>query len=66
MSIFFPYTPDIVIDYFSVKFAIDLTTLSSYETLSITLLANIYFFFYWTIIIYFSLKLFNRLWERFL
>lgn len=65
MSIFFPYSPSIVIEYFTSLFSLDLTTLSTYESLIITILANIYFFIYWFIIIYFSLKIFNRIWERF-
>lgn len=65
MSIFLPYTPDIVLEYFTNKFIVDLTTLTSYESLMITILSNIYFFMYWGIIIYFVLKLFNRIWERF-
>lgn len=65
MSIFFPYSPDVVLNYFTTKFSLDLTTLTSYETLSITLLSNLYFYIYWGFIIYISLKLFNRIWERF-
>ena len=65
MSIFLPYSPSIVIEYFTSLFSLDLTTLSTYESLIITILANIYFFIYWFIIIYFSLKIFNRIWERF-
>lgn len=65
MSIFLPYSPSIVIEYFTSLFSLDLTTLSTYESLIITILANIYFFIYWFIITYFSLKIFNRIWERF-
>lgn len=65
MSIFLPYTPEIVLEYFTTKFSIDLTVLTSYESLIITILSNIYFFIYWGIIIYFVLKIFNRIWERF-
>lgn len=65
MSIFLPYSVDIVINYFTSLFNIDLTTLTSYESLIITILANIYFFIYWGFIIYIALKIFNRIWERF-
>lgn len=65
MSIFLPYSPSIVIEHFTTLFSLDLTTLTSYESLIITILANIYFFIYWFIIVYFSLKIFNRIWERF-
>lgn len=65
MSIFLPYSPDVVLNYFVNTFALDLTSLSSYETLIITILSNLYFFIYWGFIIYIALKLFNRLWERF-
>lgn len=65
MSIFLPYSPSVVIKYFTTLFSLELTTLTSYESLVITILANIYFFIYWFIIVYFSLKIFNRIWERF-
>ena len=65
MSIFLPYNVEFVIQYFTNLYSIDLSTLTSYESLIITLIANLYFFIYWGIIIYFVLKLFNRLWERF-
>lgn len=64
MSIFLPYSTDVVINYFTNLFNLDLTTLTSYETLTITLLANLYFYVYWGFIIYISLKLFNRIYER--
>ena len=65
MTIFLPYSPDVVLNHFVNTFALDLTSLSSYETLIITILSNLYFFIYWGFIIYMSLKLFNRIWERF-
>lgn len=65
MSIFLPYNPTIVIEYFTSLFSFDLTTLSSYELLIVTILSNLYFFIYWFVILYFSLKVFNRIWERF-
>ena len=64
MSIFFPYTPSVVISYLSTLFTIDLSSLTSFETTLLTMFANLYFFLYWFIIIHFSLKLFNRIYER--
>lgn len=64
MSIFIPYSAEVVINYFATKFSIDLSALSAYEMLSITIMSNIYFFIYWGFIIYISLKLFNRIFER--
>ena len=64
MSILLPYSTDTVINYFTITFSLDLTTLTAYETLTITLLSNLYFYVYWGFIIYIALKLFNRIWER--
>ena len=64
MSILLPYNPDVVLNYFTSTFSLDLTTLTSYETLIVTVLANLYFFIYWGFIIYIALKIFNRIWER--
>ena len=64
MSIFLPYSVNTVIDYFTTTFSLDLTTLTSYETLMLMILANLYFFIYWGFIIYIALKIFNRIWER--
>ena len=64
MSIFLPYSVDAVIDYFTTTFSLDLTTLTAYENLMITILANLYFFVDWGFIIYIALKLFNRIYER--
>ena len=65
MSIFLPYSPTDVLDYFTTTFSLDLTSLTTYENLIITILSNLYFFIYWGFIIYISLKIFNRIWERF-
>lgn len=65
MSIFLPYNSSVVINYITTVFNIDLTTLSSYEISMLTIISNIYFFIYWGFIIYISLKIFNRIWERF-
>ena len=65
MSIFIPYSPEAVIQHFTTLFSLNLTELTSYQTLIVTLIANVYFFMFWFIIVYFALKLFNRVWERF-
>ncbi len=65
MSIFFPYSPDVVITYLSNTFSLDLSGLSSYQTTILMIAANLYFFLFWGFIIYISLKIFNRVWERF-
>ena len=65
MSFFIPYSPSLVIDYFTDLFSLNLTQLTAYETLILTILSNIYFFLFWGILVYFSLKIFNRIWERF-
>lgn len=65
MSIFIPYDPTSVVEYFTNLFTLDLSTLSSFETMLLTLLSNIYFFLFWFVIVYFALKIFNRIWERF-
>lgn len=64
MSIFLPYSVEQVVTYFTTLYNLDLTTLTSYQTLILNILANAYFFLYWFFIIYFSTKLFNRVWER--
>lgn len=65
MSIFIPYSPGEVIQHFTTLFSLNLTELTSYQTLIVTLIANAYFFMFWFIIVHFALKLFNRVWERF-
>ena len=65
MSIFIPYTPTQVLDYLISLFSLDFTSLTAYETTIITIFANLYFFIFWFIIMYFALKIFNRIWERF-
>lgn len=64
MSIFFPYDPTIVISYFATAFNLTLGDLSEFETLLITILGNLYFYIYWFFLIYFALKIFNRIYER--
>ena len=65
MSFVLPYNPTIIVEYFTNLFNLDLSTLTSYETMILTILSNIYFFVFWGVLIYFSLKIFNRIWERF-
>lgn len=64
MSIFLPYSVEQVVIYFTTLYNLDLSTLTSYQTLILNILANAYFFLFWGFVIYFSLKLFNRVWER--
>lgn len=64
MSIFLPYSPDVVILTFTTWFSFDLTTLTNFETLILTLVSNIYFFGFWFFILYFTLKGLNRVYER--
>lgn len=64
MSFFLPYTPTDVVNYFSILFTIDLSSLTNYETMLLTLFSNLYFFVFWFFVIYFAYKLFNHLWER--
>lgn len=65
MSIFIPYSPTIVLNHLSTMFNITLSNLTDYETLMLTIISNLYFFIFWFVIVYFSLKIFNRIWERF-
>ena len=64
MSVFFPYSPSDVLQYLSDLFSINIGSLTAYEELCLTLLSNLYFFLYWFIIVYFALKIFNRIYER--
>lgn len=64
LSIFIPYSPDIVISTFTTWFSLDLSTLTSYESTVLTLLANIYFFGFWFFILYFTLKGFNKVYQK--
>ena len=56
MSIFLPYSPEVVINTFTTLFSIDLTSLTTYETIIITILANAYFFGFWFFMLYFIHK----------
>lgn len=64
MSIFLPYSPDVVISTFTTWFSLDLTTLTSFESLLLTILTNVYFLGFWFFVLYFILKGFNKIYER--
>lgn len=66
MSIFFPYDTTTVLSALTDVFGVPISSLSEFEVLITTIIVNLYFFIFWFIIIYFALKLFNRIWERFL
>lgn len=65
MSIFFPYDTTTVLSTLTDVFGVPISSLSEFEVLITTIIVNLYFFIFWFIIIYFALKLFNRIWERF-
>ena len=64
MSIFLPYSVSEVINTFTTWFSLDLSSLSDYQSLVLTILSNAYFFGFWFFIIYFSLKSLNWVYER--
>lgn len=64
MSIFFPYDISSTVTYISTLFNIDLSGLTAFESTLLTIFCDLYFFITWFVIIYFALKIFNRLWER--
>ena len=64
MSIFLPYSVSEVINTFTTWFSLDLSSLSDYQSIILTILANAYFFGFWFFIIYFSLKSLNWVYER--
>ena len=64
MSFLLPYSPDVVIATFTRWFELDLTLLNDYQSMILCIGANLYFFIFWFFIIYFSLKGFNRIYER--
>jgi len=63
---FIPYSPEVVLLHFSTKYALDLTTLTDYETLIVTIFANLYFVIFWFFIVAGTLKMFNRIFRRFI
>lgn len=64
MSIFIPYNSTVVIEHFTNLYSLNLSTLTDYQILILTIFSNIYFLFLWFFVVYFSLKIFNRIWER--
>ena len=64
MSIFFPYSVTDVISTFETWFTLDLSLLTGYQKIILTLFANIYFFGFWFFIIFFTLKSLNWVYER--
>ena len=64
MSIFIPYNIVEVETTFERWFNISLINLTDYQSIMLTLMANIYFFGFWFFVIYFSLKGLNWVYER--
>lgn len=64
MSIFLPYNPQIVVETLEKWFIIDLSLISDFQKICLTIVANAYFFGFWFFIIYFSLKTLNWIYER--
>jgi len=64
MSIFIPYNIIEVETTFERWFNISLINLTDYQSIMLTLMANIYFFGFWFFVIYFSLKGLNWVYER--
>lgn len=66
MSLMFPYDYSVVLSQLSTLFNVDLSSLTPFENTLLVIITNFYFFAFWFFIIYFAIKIFNRLWERFL
>lgn len=64
MSIFLPYNVTEVIAKFSEWFSLDLSNLTAYENIVLTMLANMYFFIFWGFILWCILKSLNWVYER--
>lgn len=64
MSIFLPYSVTEVISKFSEWFSLDLSNLTAYENIVLTMLANMYFFIFWGFILWCILKGLNWVYER--
>lgn len=64
MSIFLPYSVTEVINTFTSWFSLDLTSLTSFESITLTILANMYFFIFWGFILWCILKGLNWVYER--
>ena len=64
MSIFIPYNITDVLTTLETCFTIDLTNITDYQAVLLTLVANAYFFLFWGFIMYFVLKSLNWVYER--
>ena len=64
MSVFFTYSVTEVISTLTRWFNLDLSTLTNFESICLTILVNIYFFIFWGFIIYCILKSLNWVYER--
>ena len=64
MSIFMPYTPEVILTTLTTWFSLDLSTLTDYQTIILTIVTNAYFFGFWFFILYFVIKGLNRVYER--
>ena len=64
MSIFLPYSVTEVISKFSEWFSLDLSTLTNFESICLTMLANMYFFIFWGFILWCIIKSLNWVYER--
>ena len=64
MSIFLPYDITTVITKFSEWYSLDLTGLSDYQMLGLTIATNLYFIISWGFIIWCILKGINWVYER--
>ena len=64
MSIFIPYNITDVLTTLETWFTIDLTNITDYQAILLTLVTNAYFFLFWGFIMYFVLKSLNWVYER--
>lgn len=64
MSIFLPYSVTEVVTKFSEWFSLDLSGLSNFESICLTMLANLYFIVSWWLILWCIFKGINWVYER--
>ena len=64
MSIFIPYDLSKIVEYFSTNFNLELSSLDNFQQFCVILFSNLYFFTFWFFVIYFALKLFNRIYYK--
>lgn len=64
MSIFLPYNVTTVVSTFTTWFNLDLSTLTDYQSLILTIGANLYFFIFWFFVLWCVLKSLNWVYER--